>query len=60
MSLLKQDTTRKKLVDKNNTTKLDAKNDKSKKYKVEEICNSVVYTKVSESGHLPGLYYLVF
>ena len=31
----------------------------SKKYKVEVIWNSVIYASKSESGQLPGLYYLV-
>lgn len=29
------------------------------KYKIEKICNSIIYTKEFETGHLPGLYYLV-
>ena len=28
-------------------------------YKVEAICDSAVYAKKSESGQLPGLYYLI-
>ena len=59
MSLLEQNTTRKGRVDKNGTTELDAGND-SDEYKVEAICDSIVYARESESGHLPGLYYLVF
>ena len=56
MSLLEQDTTKKKWVD--NETKLDAGND-SGEYKVEAIWNNVVYIRESKSDHLPGLYYLV-
>ena len=56
MSLLEQDTTRKGWVD--NKAELDAGNN-SGKYKVEAIWDSTVYAKESESGHLPGLYYLV-
>ena len=37
---------------------LDA-GDNNKEYKVEAICDSAVYTMKLESGHLPGLYYLV-
>ena len=58
MSLLEQDTTRKGRVDKN-TTELDAGDDDSGKYKVKAIRDSAVYARESESGHLPGLYYLV-
>ena len=56
MSLLEQDTTRKGRVD--DETELDAGND-SRKYEVEAIRDSTVYARESESGHLPGLYYLV-
>ena len=37
---------------------MDTSNKGSKKYKVEAICDSVVYAKETKS-HLPGLYYLV-
>ena len=57
MSLLEQDTTRKGRVD-DNETELDA-GDNSREYEVEAIWDSVVYTRKSESDHLPGLYYLV-
>ena len=56
MSLLEQDNTRKERVKK--VPKLDAGVD-SKEYKVEAIRNSAVYANKAESGHLPGLYYLV-
>ena len=55
MSLLKQDTIRRRRVDEI-TIELNEGN--SKKYEVEAICNSAVYASKSE-GHLPGLYYLV-
>ena len=57
MLLLEQDTIKKGRVD--NETELDAGNNNGK-YEVEAIRDSVVYAKESESGHLPGLYYLVF
>ena len=59
VSLLEQDTTRKRQVDEN-ATKLDAGDNNSGKYKMKSICNSAVYAKVSKLGHLSGLYYLVF
>ena len=40
-----------------NATKLDAGNE-GNEYKVEAIWDSAVYAKESESGYLPGLYYL--
>ena len=40
------------------TTELDANDNESGDYKVEAICNSVVYARES-AGHLPGFYYLV-
>ena len=58
MSLLEQDITGKGRVDKI-ATELDASDDDSGEYKVEVIRNSAVYTRESESGHLPGLYYLI-
>ena len=57
MSLLEQNTTRKRRVDEN-ATELDAGNEGSE-YKVEAIWDSAVYVRGSESGYLPGLYYLV-
>ncbi len=55
VSLLEQDTTRKERVE--IAIELDESN--SEEYKVEAICNSKVYAKESDSGQLPGLYYLV-
>ena len=37
----------------------DAGDDKSREYEVEAIRDSAVYARESESGHLPGLYYLI-
>ena len=33
--------------------------DNNKEYKVEGICNNMVYARVSKAGYLPGFYYLV-
>ena len=54
--LLEQDTTKKEQVEK--VPELNA-GDNNEKYKVEVIWNSAVYANKLESGHLPGLYYLV-
>ena len=56
VSLLEQDTTKKERVDEQ-VTELKAGN--SKEYEVEAIRDSAVYASESESGQLPGLYYLV-
>ncbi len=60
VSQMKQNTTRKGLVDKT-TSRLDFESvGDGKKYEVEAICDGAVYAKESDSGHhLPGLYYLV-
>ena len=42
-----------------NATELDAGDNDSGEYEVEAIRDSAVYARESESGHLPGLYYLV-
>ncbi len=56
MSLLEQDTTRKGLVE--TAIELDGSN--SENYKVNAICDNVVYAKESDSNdHLLGFYYLV-
>lgn len=59
--LLKQDTTKKKQMDKPNAwLEFDDGKGKGGKYKVKKIWNNAVYTKESEIGsHLPDLYYLV-
>lgn len=42
------------------TSKLEFKtNNSNKEYKIEAVCNSMVYTKELKSDHLPGLYYLL-
>ncbi len=43
------------------TSRPEFKNDgNTKEYKVEEICDSKIYAKESDSGYyLPSLYYLV-
>ena len=57
-SLLEQDTTRKERVDKR-VMKLEHEAGNSEEYKIEVIWDSIVYASKSESGQLPGLYYLV-
>ena len=58
MTLLEHDTTKKRRVSKE-IPELDAGDKDSKEYKVEAIWNSTVHASKSESGYLPGLYYLV-
>ena len=58
MILLEQDTTRKGRVSEK-VPELDTSNKNSEKYKVEIIWESAIYANVFESGHLPGLDYLV-
>lgn len=55
--MLKQDIFRKQQMDKK-VIKLDTGGN-SKKYQVEDIWNSGIYTNKLELGKLPGLYYLV-
>ena len=57
MSLLEQDTTRKRRVNDENV-ELDASNENGE-YEVEAIQDSEIYAKESESDHLSGFYYLV-
>ena len=60
VSLLEQDITKKGRVDKEvRLIEFDANDNDSGEYKIEVIWDSVVYTRESKSGHLPGLYYLV-
>ena len=56
LSLLKQNTTRKKRVKK--VPELNTGNN-SKEYKVEAIWDNAVYGNKFESGHISGFYYLV-
>ncbi len=59
VSLLGQNTTRKGQVDKA-TSKLEFKDDsEGGESEVEAIHDSAMYARESDSGHLPGLYYLV-
>ena len=59
VSLLEQNTTKKRRVDKKvRQMDFDTNND-GEKYKVEAIRDSAVYARESESGHLSKLYYLV-
>ena len=59
VSLLEQNTTRKRRVDEK-TLQLEFEDDsEGKEYEIEAICNSAVYAEESESGQLPGLYYLI-
>ena len=60
ISLLEQDTKKKEWVDKKKAGQLEFEaGNNNEKYKVEGICDSTVYTRELEAGHLPGLYYLV-
>ena len=58
MLLLEQDTTKKRRVDKKVKQIEFNAGDSSGKYELETIQDSTVYTKESESGHLPSLHYL--
>ncbi len=55
VSLLEQDTTKKGRVE----TAIELDEGDSEEYNVKAIRNSKVYAKESDSGHLPGLYYLI-
>ena len=60
MSLLEQDTTRKRQVDEEiRQIEFEASNNNSGEFKVEAIWDSMVYAKESESSHLPGFNYLI-
>ena len=58
MSLLEQDNTKKKQIDKN-AMELNVGNKNSKDFKVEPVHNSMVYTKELKASHLLELHYLV-
>ena len=58
VSLLEQDSTRKERVDKW-VTELELEAGNSQEYELKVIWDSAVYANKSESGQLPGLYYLV-
>ena len=58
--LLEQDITRKRQVDDKIAEQLKFEaGGNNEKYELEGICNSAVYARESETGHLLGLYYLV-
>ena len=59
MLLREQDTIKKKQADDENAAELDVGDNKNREYEVEVIWESIVYIRESESGHLPGFYYLV-
>ena len=58
MSLLKQNTIKKKQVDENNVIELNTGNN-SNEYKLEIIYNSTVYI-IKLASYLLELYYLIF
>ena len=61
VSLLEQDTTKKWQVDEKTAKQLEFEaGSNNEEYEVEGICNTAVYIRELETGHLPGLYYLVF
>ena len=59
MLLLKQNTIKKKQVDESTATQLQFEAGNNEENEVEGICDSIVFAKESEAGHLLGLYYLV-
>ena len=60
MSLLDQNTTIKKRVDKKTIKQLEFETGgDNEEYKVEDICDNAVYIRESKVGYLLGLYYLV-
>ena len=60
LSLLEQDTTRKGRVDEKTAEQLEFEaGGNNKEYEVESICNSAVYARELEAGHLLGLFYLL-
>ena len=59
MSFLRKNILKNRRVDKNNVAEMDAGNDNDK-YEVEPIYDYAIYVRKSKSGHLLGLYYLVF
>ena len=60
MSVLKQDTTKKRRMDEEvRQIKFDADDNESGKYELEATWDSAVYARESELGYLQSLYYLV-
>lgn len=60
LSLLEQDTTKKRWVDKSTATQLEFGIGDNKEYEVEGIHYSIVFARESKAGHLLGFYYLIF
>ena len=61
ISLLEQDITKKGVVDEKTAEQLEFEaGGNNEEYKVEGICNGVVYARESKAGHLSALYYLIF
>lgn len=58
VSLQKQNSTKKVLINKKNMTKLGVSNDENRKYEIEVIWDSAVYIKESKDDFLE-LYYLI-
>ena len=60
VSMLEQDIIKKGRVDEKTEMQLEFEaGGDNKKYEMEGICDSAVYVRESEAGHLLGLYYLV-
>ena len=60
ISLLDQNTTKKRRIDKKTGKQLEFEaSSNNKEYEVEDIHDSAVYTKESKAGHLPSLYYFL-
>ena len=60
VSLLEPDTIRKGQIDAKTAEQLEFESGgNNKEYKVEGICDSAVYARELEVGHLPGFYYLI-
>lgn len=57
--LLKQNTTRKKQVEEN-VTQLEFRASDHEEYKIEGICNNIIFAKELEIGYLLVFYYLIF
>lgn len=59
LSLLEKNTNKKGRIDETTSQLNLDKGVDGEKYKVERLCDSVVYVKKSECGHLLDLYYIV-
>lgn len=58
-SLLEQNGTKKRLMNKTTSQLEFESNNKGKKYNMKAICESVIYYQISKNRHLPGLYYFM-